>query len=114
MVLKFGHFGPNPRSACKLESRAKNKTKQTNKKNLLERGEAVDGEGVGLDGAAVEQHFADVEARGSDLGCEDELRRGGDHVHVVSRGDQVPHHLQEQQTEEGRRVRKRDRITRGH
>jgi len=61
---------------------------------LLERGEAVDGERVGLDGAAVEQDLADVEAGGADLGGEDELRRGGDHVHVVPRGDQVPHDLQ--------------------
>jgi hypothetical protein len=64
------------------------------KKNLLERGEAVHGEGVGLDGAAVEQDLADVEAGGGDLGGEDELGRGGDHVHVVPRGDQVPHHLE--------------------
>ena len=56
--------------------------------------EAVHGEGVGLDGAAVEQDLADVEARGGDLGGEDELGRGGDHVHVVPRGDQVPHHLE--------------------
>jgi hypothetical protein len=62
--------------------------------NLFERGEAVDGERVSLDGAAVEQDLADVEAGGADLGGEDELRRGGDHVHVVPRGDQVPHHLQ--------------------
>jgi len=66
---------------CKLQNRAKNK------KNLLERGEAVDGEGVGLDGATVEQDLADVEAGGGDLGGEDELRRSGDHVHVVPRGD---------------------------
>ena len=92
----------------------KQNQKQNKTKNLLERCEAVNGEGVGLDGAAVEQHFADVEARGSDLGCEDELRRGGDHVHVVSRSDQVPHHLQEERTEEGRGVRRRDGIARGH
>jgi len=61
---------------------------------LFERGEAVDGERVGLDGAAVEQDLADVEAGGADLGGEDELRRGGDHVHVVPRGDQVPHDLE--------------------
>jgi hypothetical protein len=62
--------------------------------NLLEGGEAVDGEGVGLDGSAVEQDLADVEAGGGDLGGEDELRRGGDHVHVVARGDQVPDNLE--------------------
>ena len=61
--------------------------------DLLEGCEAVDGERVGLHGAAVEQDPADVEAGGVDLGGEDELRRGGDHVHVVPRADQVPHHL---------------------
>lgn len=61
---------------------------------LLEGGEPVDGERVGLHGAAVEQDPADVEAGGVDLGGEDELRRGGDHVHVVPRADQVPHHLE--------------------
>lgn len=62
--------------------------------NLLEGGEAVDGEGVGLDGAAVEQDLPYVEAGGGDLGGEDELGRGGDHVHVVARGDQAPDHLE--------------------
>lgn len=61
---------------------------------LLERCESVDGERVGLHGAAVEQDPPDVEAGGVDLGGEDELRRGGDHVHVVARADQVPHHLE--------------------
>lgn len=77
-------------------------------RNLLERGEAVDGEGVGLDGAAVEQDLADVEAGGGDLGGEDELRRGGDHVHVVPRGDEVPHDLRKGKRTRPRGGRKRN------
>jgi hypothetical protein len=65
---------------------------------LEEGGEGVDGEGVGLDGAAVEDGPADVEealgGRGArQLGGEDELRHRRGHVHLVPRRDQVPHHL---------------------
>lgn len=72
------------------------------KLNLLERGEAVDGEGVG--GAAVEHDLldlVDVEPRRCVLGGE--LRRGGDHVHVVPRGEQGPHHLRGERKEDGHR-----------
>ena len=61
--------------------------------DLLQGSEGVDGERVGLDGAAVEQDPADAEARGPHLGGEDELRHGRRHVHLVPRRDQVPHHL---------------------
>lgn len=61
--------------------------------NLLQRGEGVDGERIGLDGAAVEDGPADAEARGPHLGGEDELRHGRRHVHLVPGRDQVAHHL---------------------
>ena len=67
---------------------------QGNKKNLLDRGEAVDGQGVG--GAAFEHDLldlADVQPRRCNLGGADQLGRGGDHMNVVPRGEQVLHHL---------------------
>lgn len=61
--------------------------------HLLQRAERVDGERIGLHGAAVEYDPADAEARGPHLGGEDELRHGRRHVHLVPRLDQVSHHL---------------------
>ena len=62
-------------------------------RNLLEGGEGVNGEWVGLDGAAVEEDLADVDAGRAQLGGEDEPRHRRRHVHLVPRRDQVPHHL---------------------
>ena len=62
-------------------------------RNLLEGGEGVNGEWVGLDSAAVEEDLADVEAGRAQLGGEDELRHRCQHVHLVPLRDQVPRHL---------------------
>ncbi|KAL5214172.1 hypothetical protein ABZP36_003324 [Zizania latifolia] len=52
--------------------------------DLLEGGEGVDGESVGLDGAAVEDDLANVESGQAHLSSEDKPQHCRGHVHLMT------------------------------